>query len=264
MNILHNLVALYDSTEPDDTYHSAIRYILEHLDSVPNANIYDLAELTATSRTTLWRLVQKLGYKSYSEFKHELGNTLQKYTYINRVLPGEDTGGDAELISSYFSAVRANVEGLEQALVMDELHSVVDAVHRAGRVCFYVYGRVFSEIPFQANLAVDGKQTEILTRNPDLAAHAQTLDPSCFVFISSVEYSDTMDLEPVFITAKEKGATVFLMSGGVSRYTKYADFQIPFTSQVQAATSGMVNTYRMYMYLDIINMLYRRKYIDKL
>lgn len=263
MNILHNLISTYDSTDSSDIYHSVIKYIIQHLDEVQNATIYDLAEQTATSRTTIWRLTQKLGYQSYSEFKHELVNTIQQFTYFNRFLPNEDTEDAPGLVREYFRHTHSGLDDLERAVDMAELNRVVDAIHAAQRICFYLYGRFFAELPFQTNLAVDGKTTEMVVRSSDLPAHAETLDDSCFVFITTVEFSDTMDMRPIFKTAKERGAIIFLMSTDESRFTKYADFWIPSCPDGPPPVKGMVHSFKSNMYIDLINMLYRHKYIDK-
>ena len=72
MNVLQNLVELYNHLPMDSTYREVAKGILTHLEEVADATIYDVAELTCSSRTTVWRMIQKMGYGSYSEFRHAL------------------------------------------------------------------------------------------------------------------------------------------------------------------------------------------------
>ena len=65
----------------DSTYRSVIKEILNHLESMADATIFDVAEITASSRTTIWRMIKMLGYDSYSEFHHELKKIITQYSY---------------------------------------------------------------------------------------------------------------------------------------------------------------------------------------
>jgi DNA-binding MurR/RpiR family transcriptional regulator len=63
---------------------------LEHLNEASEGIIYDLAELKNSSRTTIWGMIQKLGYTSYTEFRHELKKAAKNYIYYDRILPLEN------------------------------------------------------------------------------------------------------------------------------------------------------------------------------
>ena len=258
MSVLHNLLSLYNSTAKENINHIAIKSILENLETIKHATIFELAEITSTSRTTIWRLIQKLGYGTYSEFKYDLVNSLDKYSYYNRVLPLECCETVEEVVHSYVSMSRDVIEDLEKSVKISEISKAAEAVHQAKRVCFYTNGRYYSEVSFQLNLAIDGKKTDILTNYTDHINDIDNLDPTCMVFIATVDFPDTIDLEPLFKAIQAKGATVFLFGLPNSRYKKYAHFFAPY-----AKTGTMVGAYTMLMYLDLINVFYRQKYIDK-
>ena len=99
MNVLQNLTQLYNQLPSDSTYKDVAGKILTNLEEVSNATIYDAAELTNASRTTLWRLVQKMGYENYSDFRHALKQAVSQYTYYNRILLPEQCT-DADTIMS--------------------------------------------------------------------------------------------------------------------------------------------------------------------
>ena len=67
MNVLQGLTELYNHLSFDSTYRNVCRGILENLEEAADGSIYDIAELTNSSRTTVWRMVQKLGYQNRSE-----------------------------------------------------------------------------------------------------------------------------------------------------------------------------------------------------
>ena len=57
MDALHNLVEFYNHLPLDSTYRVVAKGILENLDKMSNVTIYDVEELTSSSRTTVWRAV---------------------------------------------------------------------------------------------------------------------------------------------------------------------------------------------------------------
>ena len=91
MNVLQSLTELYNHLSLDSTYRNVCKGILENLDEAANGTVYDIAELTNSSRTTVWRMVQKLGYKNFTDFHHELRRAVKHYTYYNRLLPSEQS-----------------------------------------------------------------------------------------------------------------------------------------------------------------------------
>lgn len=70
VNVLQNLIELYNHLSWDSTYRDVVRGILMNLQEAADASIYELAELTNSSRTTIWRMLKLLGYDNYSAFRH--------------------------------------------------------------------------------------------------------------------------------------------------------------------------------------------------
>ena len=66
MNVLQNLTELYNHLSFDSTYRNVCKGILENMEEAANGAIYEIAELTNSSRTTIWRMVQKMGYSNFS------------------------------------------------------------------------------------------------------------------------------------------------------------------------------------------------------
>ena len=91
MNVIQALTELYNSQSMESIYRELARQILENLDQMKRVTIYDIAELTSSSRTTVWRLVQKLGYRSFSDFRYALQSAASQYVYYNRMLEQRKT-----------------------------------------------------------------------------------------------------------------------------------------------------------------------------
>jgi DNA-binding MurR/RpiR family transcriptional regulator len=258
MNILNNLFSLYNNTEEDNIYHIAIKNLLKHIDKVENCTIYDLAEICSVSKSTIGRLIQKLGYSNLSEFRRDIKQIHQKYTYFNRILPAEMLQSDETIVLSYIENMRNILTDLEKNLNIAALSKIVDAMHEANTIKFYTGGKVFAEIALQINLTIDNKETLALSRYAEQLEDVKTLNSSCFVFITGFDMPNTVDMLPIFKDAHDRGARIVLLTDtSKSQYDKYSEFTI-----VLKGLPTMMRSYGSLMQLDILSELYRKKYID--
>lgn len=65
------------------------RYILEHMDQIPEMSASELARASFTSKATVVRLSQKLGLAGYQEFKLKLVEEINQKKRINQLLANE-------------------------------------------------------------------------------------------------------------------------------------------------------------------------------
>ena len=84
MNVLQNLVELYNHLPQDNTYRGIAGTILQHLPEMKEISVYDVAEMADASRTTVWRMVQMMGYENFTDFRYALQQAASKYSYYNR------------------------------------------------------------------------------------------------------------------------------------------------------------------------------------
>ncbi len=259
MNLMHNLCALYNATEPEDTYHRALGELLRNLSEVREASIFEIADLCHVSKATMERLIRKLGYRSLPKFRNDIAMIASKYTYYNRVLPPATGRGDREAAAVYFAEVRATVDALEAGADLGEIRRIVDAMRGARRVVFYTMGRSFSEIPLQVSLSIAGKESQCFDRYADQLADASRLDPSSVVFVETIDFQNALDMEPVFAEVRRRGARIVLVTtSAASQYARFADFRL-----VARFTETMVSDYGLQMGLDLVHLAFRREAIDR-
>jgi DNA-binding MurR/RpiR family transcriptional regulator len=259
MNLMHNLCALYNATEPDDTYHRALGELLRNLASVREKSIFELADLCHVSKATMERLIRRLGYRSLPRFRADVAMISSKFTYYNRVLPNVPRRSDRETVDAYFAEVRAAVDALEAGYDLAEIRRIVAAMQAARRVVFYTMGRSFVEIPLQVSLSIAGKESQCIDRYADQLADAGRLDPSCLAFIETIDFQNALDMEPVFAEAKRRGARIVLVTtSAASQYARFADLRI-----VTRFTETMVSDYGLQMALDLVHLVFRREAIDR-
>lgn len=259
MDALHNLVEFYNHLPLDSTYRVVAKGILDNLAKMTDVTIYDVVELTASSRTTVWRMVQKMGYRSFTEFRYALQAAVGQYTYYNRALPAEYTKSDMEIVEAFARQLRSSADLMEQYFCPERLIALAELLNHAKRVSFYLPFRFPSVASMQANLAMGGKQTSCCLLIPDMLEDAATLDEGALVWFSPVEVSASMDMEPVFHMVHERGAGILLAADEHSRYVRYADellfadMNLPENPRLTGLEFGIY----------ALSEVYRKRYIEK-
>ncbi len=259
MNVLQNLMELYNQLPLDSTYRIVAKGILENLDKVSDATIYDIAEMTNSSRTTIWRMVQKMGYSTYSDFRYALKAAVSQYTYYNRMLPEQEARHENNIIPAFLSRLHKSYEFMEQKLNLTKIDALAKELHQAERISFYMPFRIYSIYSLQQNLAMAGKSTGYFCLLPDMLEDAKTLDSKSLLFVNTFEFAETMDMSPVFFTAKEKGSKIILSNTYKSRYQSYAD-QLMFEVEPDSG-SDHVSSIIFEVFILVLSEVYRSQYI---
>ena len=257
MNVLQCLTELYNSQDIDSIYRELALKILGNLDQMKRVTIYDIAELTNSSRTTVWRLVQKLGYDSFSDFRYALQSASSQYVYYNRMVEQRKNVSGEKLILDLNSQIKDVGRLLTQMISADEIDELTDEISDASKVHFYLPFRTAFVYSFQQNLWIDGKDTEYQCLIPDMLAATRYLNENSIVLISSIERAETQDMTKVFKTIKEKGSKIWLTGNAESRYTDYADRQMMVSNERPAVWLIAFD-----VFLLALSERYRGKFID--
>ena len=257
MNVLQCLTELYNSQDIDSIYRELALKILGNLDQMKRVTIYDIAELTNSSRTTVWRLVQKLGYDSFSDFRYALQSASSQYVYYNRMVEQRKNVSGEKLILDLNSQIKDVGRLLTQMISADEIDELTDEISDASKVHFYLPFRTAFVYSFQQNLWIDGKDTEYQCLIPDMLAATRYLNENSIVLISSIERAETQDMTRVFETIKEKGSKIWLTGNAESRYTDYADRQMMVSNEKPAVWLIAFD-----VFLLALSERYRGKFID--
>lgn len=223
MNVLQNLINLYNVLPLDSTYRTVAKGILEHLDQMKDVTVYDIAEITNSSRTTVWRMAQKMGYKTFSDFRYALQTAASQYTYYNRILPCNICKTPEDIMNTVSGQMQKSVKLLKQNVTPKQLTEIADQLHRSEKIRFYMpFQLAFVEV-LQQNLSFDSKDTAYFTLLPDMLEDVHSLDKNSILIISTIEFAETLDMHEVFKTAHNKGTSIWLAGNGSSQYKKYCD-----------------------------------------
>ena len=71
------LTQIQKNTKLSDNEQQIVTYILEHLEEIPNISSRELARRCYTTATSIMRLIKKLGYENYNDFKYNLVSSLK-------------------------------------------------------------------------------------------------------------------------------------------------------------------------------------------
>ena len=257
MNVIQSLTELYNSQDMDSIYRELALKILGNLNQMRRITIYDIAELTNSSRTTVWRLVQKLGYESFSDFRYALQSAASQYVYYNRMVEQTKATSVENLVRDLSGQLKNVNDLIAKKLSSVEIDELADEIYHASKVHFYLPFRTSFIYSFQQNLWIDGKDSEYQCLIPKMLEATRYLNESSIVLISSIEHAETQDMTKVFETIKEKGSTIWLTGSVPSRYTDYADRLLMVSKEKPA-----VWLIAFECFILLLSEWYRGKYID--
>ena len=257
MNVLQCLTELYNSQDIESIYKELALKILGNLDQMRRVTIYDIAELTNSSRTTVWRLVQKLGYDSFSDFRYALQSASSQYVYYNRMIEHESSIYGKNLITNISGQLKDANDLFTNMISEKEIEELADEISDSSKVHFYLPFRTAFVYSFQQNLWVSGKDSEYRCLIPEMLSTTRYLNDNSIVFISSIEHAETQDMTKVFETIKEKGSTIWLTGNAESRYTHYADRLLLIS---KARPAAWIIAFEAFILA--LSERYRKKYID--
>lgn len=258
MNVLQNLVTLYNQLSPDSTYKGVCSGILMNLEEAAGGTIYDIAEMTNSSRTTVWRMVQKMGYRFFSDFHYELKQAVKKYTYYNRILPAEMCTSSETIRNSFLDQTEQVYQAVMQNMDMGLLNKIADMLFYADKVSFYIPFQNSAVCSLQQNLSMTGVGTSYYCLLPQMLEDSMTLTEKSLVFVNTIDHAETMDLTEVFENAKDQRAKVLGIKNGKSKYRNYIDYDLIECGSLEIFASMLVIDIFFYTLSEV----YRMKYIE--
>ena len=86
----YQLINYLNTAKERDVFYYAASTILEHIDQIPNLSIGQVADLCFASPATISRLVRKLNFESFNEFKQEVIRSISDINRIQTVRYGNE------------------------------------------------------------------------------------------------------------------------------------------------------------------------------
>lgn len=259
MDSIEKLIGYYNKSPEDDIYHNVVELILRNLHKVEESTIYDLAEICYSSPSTISRLVKRLEFENYTDFKTKLGYGLKNYRYLNRNTRDIQVAEDEDVIDLYFNFLLNNINALRDRIDYDLIRAVSDHFHDAENVVFYSYPEVQIDI-LQKSLIIAGKKADVYNTVASCESSVEKIKEDTVVFAVIPDLIEMAPMRSVLKRVKELGATVItLCSEEQNDYEKYSDIQISF--------QGTKTSMDLYLFMILVNIIkydYCRRYVDQM
>lgn len=123
------------------------RYILEHMDEIPEMSASELACVSFTSKATVVRLSQKLGLTGYQEFKRKLAEEMHQKRRIDQMLANEpitDQSSYRDIISTLPVLYDKAVTNTRLALDKNRMRRINHILQSAENIDIYGTGISYS------------------------------------------------------------------------------------------------------------------------
>lgn len=259
MDSIETLIGYYNKSDEEDLYHKVVGHILKNLHKVCDSTIYDLADLCYSSPSTISRLVKKLEFDNYMDFKSKIFYALKNYRYLNRNTRDVDVQEDCDIIPLYFNFLINNIMALKESLDYKAIAAVSDCLNNAGEVLFYSYPEVQVNI-LQKSLIVSGKRASIHDSIASQENSLENVKKDTVVFAIIPNLVEMAPMRSILKKAKGQGATIITVcSEKKNDYTKYSDIQINF--------DGTKTSMDLYLFMALTNIIkydYCHRYVDNL
>ncbi len=258
MDSIENLINYYNKSEKNDIYYKVVERILGNIHAVKDATIYELADMCYSSPATISRVVKKLGFRNYTDFKAQINYALRNYRYLNMNTRDVELAEDSDIIQFYFNFLINNILNIKEKIEYSQIARISDCLNRAEEVLFYAGSQVIPTQTLQKDLIVSNKKSIVYD---DFISQEQSLDrirEGTVVFAIIANLVEMTPIRSILKRAKNLGAYVItICSGEKNEYLKYSDIQICF--------EGTKTSMDIYIFMILINLIkydYCHRYVD--
>lgn len=259
MDSIEKLVTYYNESKEQNVYKEVVKQILQNMDKIENATIYDMAELCYSSPSTISRLVKKLEFKDYGDFKQKIVYSLKNYKYLNRNTRAMNIIEDSDCVDLYFNFLMNNICALREEIVYDKIWKISNYFQDAEKIFFYSYPAVDVE-SIQKTLIVSGRISQLYDTIAKQKESLKDIDEKTVVFAVVPDLLEMVPMRTILKKAAEKGAVIITVCSGKNNdYKKCSDVQICF--------EGTKTSMDMYLFMIMVNIIqydYSNRYLDNI
>lgn len=202
-----------------------ITYIIEHSDEIPNLSSRELARRCYTTATSIMRLVKKLGYKDYNDFRYNAINYFKN-------LPSEDfqISSNENALSLLNKIAQIEVETIQKTKEMISLPQLQDVVELLNNTIYIdiIASDTNKEIAryFSHYLYSVGKIASVYY-DSDKQVHLSLNIPKDHVVIVISKYARNEELLQTVKLMKNKVIKTILLTGNrESELSKWCDITL--------------------------------------
>ncbi|AEX85253.1 RpiR family transcriptional regulator [Marinitoga sp. 1135] len=254
--IINQIKGIYNSLTKREK--KVADYIIERADDVIHYSITELANWAEVSETTVYRVIKKLGFNGYQDFKISLAKELSEPVF-------ETVETEQDIFSNLYNKICKSLSLINQNLDKDLLNRVAERILASKKLIFFGVGRSFpvaldSSLKFAAlgfsAMAYSDPHMQVIV-GAGLTSEDTVISISHSGFIRDVFKSTQV--------AKDAGAfTIAITSGVNSPLSKISDIVIyttPSDPSENEFTHDRIG--EMYMIEILYNLVVSKKFTDK-
>lgn len=230
-------------SELSDSDKAILNKVTEHLDEACQCGINDLAKLAYTSPATLYRLLKKLGFKGFPDFKFQISSDLKSVT---------TTSPD-----SYLELKLAELKTTD-ALNHDTLPMVVNDILTSDRTYCYGFGWKQKQIieNFSADLLYHGIETVNLHSTEAMAISSAHMNEHCCLIATSYFGNQPKDIDMIRRCKTSGIKIISITHNAANTLSKLADRSLYFKDDYMLSPDKSWSTLSMsYLLNDLIHMI---------
>lgn len=182
-SLTSTLLDIINSNEDDKTDVVLAKYLIEHIYELQEKSVYDIADETFTSRSSVQRFFKRIGFDSYSKVKLSLLESIMHGKRYFRFYKQEN------FVENYNKDLVSMIHEMSEFSESEQLDHFVDLIHSSRTVVLnFSEGSTSAPYEFQEALVNLNKDIRLVTNS--------TINKE---FLSSLTYEDT------FITLSMSG-----------------------------------------------------------
>lgn len=169
-NAYYQLINYINMAQEEDVYYYAAKTMLENLHEIPHYSITQVADMCFASTATISRLIRRLNFPNFNDFKQDVIYSLDD---INSDVPvhfeNEPTQDmlsvtPTQLKNDFYKSVSANLEYTQNHVQASDIEEIIDYIDAAKRVIFigFNYCQMVSN-QLQQTLALHHKEVTAKT-----------------------------------------------------------------------------------------------------
>lgn len=221
-------------------------YILNHTEACQSMSITELAEKTLTSKSSILRFTQKLGFSGFSEFKYSI----------------KSQSSNAQVTRDLFQHFEDDFMQTTKLFNQQDLKPILSLFHKAERI--YMYGTGWGQrnvlTTFCRSLVPIGKFPVVIESQKELELSLSSMTERDFVIILSLS-GNTKPKTDLLQEIKLKQIPILSITElSSNRLANLADYNLFFQST--AAAIPVENSYSLLSMFQIMDM-FNRAYVSE-
>lgn len=218
ISIMSQLLSYINYSDEKDVNHDVAKTILENYHQIPKLTIYELADLSFVSASTITRFIRLLGFESYKAFKKEIDDVLKIDVDYSKNVNLATKADLLPIYQRYTENVIDNIRYTYENLDYEQLARVTNDIYEAKDIAFF--GLEYANnlgVHFQNKMASLNKFIKIGVSDEKQLEIAKGLSEGSLVFIVSLEGSffyRHSELFEILIEKKCKIIAITMLSFG--------------------------------------------------